>query len=237
VDKNSTIYSFGFAAIVTSIVAVSLTFISVGLGPVKAANELVYKQRDILSGVIDNSKELSAEEVETTFESQIEQLIIDHEGNVVDVDGLNALDIELKNEKKKPLEEQNLPLFIAETESGKAYIVPVRGNGLWDAIWGFIAIEDDFSTIKAVAFDHAGETPGLGAEIKDNIAWKDQFKGKQLFDEAGEFVSVDVVKGGAKIPAHQVDGISGATITADGVADMLENDIAKYVAYFNSQKN
>jgi Na+-transporting NADH:ubiquinone oxidoreductase subunit C len=79
----------------------------------------------------------------------------------------------------------------------KNYILPVRGNGLWDEIWGFITLEADGNTIKGVAFDHKGETPGLGAEIKDNKNWKEQFVGTKLF-EGDEFVGVDVVKGGVK---------------------------------------
>ena len=78
--------------------------------------------------------------------------------------------------------------------------------------------------------------PGLGAEIKDNTGWKQQFIGKKLFNTDNEFVAVDVVKGGIKIPDHQVDAISGATITCDGVADMMELDIKKYVAYLNANK-
>jgi Na+-transporting NADH:ubiquinone oxidoreductase subunit C len=115
-------------------------------------------------------------------------------------------------------------------EGDKNYIVPVRGNGLWDEIWGFITLEADGNTIKGVSFDHKGETPGLGAEIKDNNNWKKQFIGTKLF-EGDEFVGVDVVKGGIKKPEHQVDGISGATITGVGVAAMIKNDINKYVAY------
>lgn len=236
-DKNSTAYSFGFAAVVTLIVAVALTLVAEGLSPRKAANELTYKKRDILSGVVENIGDLSDDEVIAQFDERIRQVIINNDGEQINPEGVNAIDIDLKKEKKKPAAEQRLPLFVAAAESGDNYIVPVRGSGLWDEIWGFIAIESDFNTIKAVAFDHAGETPGLGAEIKDNSAWKAQFDGKKLFDENGKFVSVDVVKGGVKDPEHQVDAISGATITGDGVADMMENDIQKYVPYFKAQKS
>ena len=235
-DKNSTIYTFGFAAIVTFIVAVVLTFVSVSLTPRKDLNELIYKKRDILSGAVPNAKELSNDEVTAAFDELIEQVLVNHLGEVIETEEITALDVDLKKEKKKPVEEQQLPLFIATTDAGSSYIVPVRGSGLWDEIWGFITVEEDFSTISAVAFDHAGETPGLGAEIKDNSNWKAQFVGRQLFNEDGEFVSVDVVKGGVKIADHQVDAISGATITGDGVSKMLSEDIKKYVAYFNANK-
>lgn len=234
-DKNSTIYTFGFASLVTLIVAVLLTFISVSLMPKKAANELTYKKRDILSGVAD-VKQLSDDEVIELFDAQIEQVLVNHQGEVIDVEGVKAIDIDLRKEQKRPLEEMRLPLFISKTDGQTNYIVPVRGNGLWDEIWGFIALESDYNTIKGVAFDHAGETPGLGAEIKDNSAWKAQFVGKELFNENGKFVSVQVVKGGIKDSDHQVDAISGSTITGDGVQEMMKEDIERYVAYFKQEK-
>ena len=237
VDKNSTVYVFAFAAIVTLIVSLALTYTSESLRPLKESNELDYKMKDILGGVMEIDKKISKEDVQKAFDENIEQVLIKHDGSLVTGSDVLAIDIDLKKEKKKDLAEQRLPLFVANTDEGKRFIVPVRGNGLWDEIWGFITISNDGSTIESVSFDHASETPGLGAEIKDNKAWKNQFVGKHLFDESGEFVGVKVVKGGVKIPNHQVDAISGATITGDGVADMLENDIVKYVAYLNENKS
>ena len=87
-----------------------------------------------------------------------------------------------------------------------------------------------------VSYDHKQETPGLGAEIKDNAEFKKQFIGKKFYTESGEFKSVLVRKGGAKDPVYEVDGISGATITADGVSEMLERGIKAYESYFNTLK-
>jgi len=230
VDKNSIAYVFGFAAIVTLIVAVSLSLTSQSLAPLKAANELTYKKKDILSGVMPEVKSMSNDEVAAAFEQYVEQVMVNSKGEILENTDVAPIDIDIKKEKKKEVESQNLPLFIVNIEGNKSYIVPVRGNGLWDEIWGFIALESDGNTIKGVSFDHKGETPGLGAEIKDNNNWKKQFVGTKLF-EGDEFVGVDVVKGGIKKPDHQVDAISGATITGVGVADMIKNDINKYVAY------
>lgn len=230
-DKNSTAYVFGFAAVVTLVVAVALSFTSESLRPMKEANELTYKKRDILSGVLPDTKKMSTEDVNANFDQYIEQVKVNHLGEIIEDTLVMPIDIDVKKEKKKPVEEQQLPLFIATLDGQKNYIIPVRGNGLWDEIWGFIALESDGNTVKGVSFDHKGETPGLGAEIKDNTAWKAQFLGKELFTEDGKFVGVAVVKGGVKDPAHQVDGISGATITGDGVTDMIKKDINKYVSY------
>ena len=151
------------------------------------------------------------------------------------VEGVLAEKIDMAKERKKPESERLLPLFIYEQGGEKYYIVSVRGNGLWDEIWGNIALESDLSTITGAAFDHKGETPGLGAEIKDNPNFAKKFKGKKIYDE-GEYVSVTVRKGGAKDPEHDVDGISGATVTADGVTEMLHRGIKYYEPYFKTLK-
>lgn len=234
-DKNSNIYVFGYAVAVTLIVAVLLTFTSMKLQPLKDANELNNKKKEILSSVIPEAKQLKGEEVSTRFEEVVQQVMINSAGEIIENNEVPPIDIDLKKEKKKPLAEQRLPLFVAKVDGANNYIIPVRGSGLWDEIWGFVALDADANTIGGVTFDHAGETPGLGAEIKDNKNWKNQFVGKKIF-EGDEFVSVEVVKGGVKKPDHQVDAISGATITGDGVSDMLYNDMGKYVDYLKSVK-
>jgi Na+-transporting NADH:ubiquinone oxidoreductase subunit C len=127
-----------------------------------------------------------------------------------------------------------LPIFVYKDENGnKKYIIPVRGKGLWGQIWGYVAINDDLNTIYGAVFDHAKETPGLGAEI--NQDWfMNEFKGKKLFDDNGNFISIEVVKGGGADPAdpHAVDAISGGTITSKGLEDMLKDSLAPYVNYF-----
>ncbi len=223
-----------YAAAVTMVVAVLLSFMVEGLAPKKAANEALAKKKDIISSVI------SAEELETMDDTQIETFYAEKiKGLVVTPDGQLledelATDIDVAKESKKPEPDRKLPLYIYENGNEKSYVLSVRGNGLWDAIWGFVALADDKQTIQGVNFGHAGETPGLGAEIKDNQAWKDQFKGKSIIDKNGNFVAVVPVKGTKTNPDHQVDGISGSTITADGVGEMMVDDLADYLPYLNS---
>ena len=106
---------------------------------------------------------------------------------------------------------------------------------LWGPIWGYIALKEDLNTILGAVFDHKGETPGLGAEI--SLDWfQEPFQGKTIF-EGDEFVSVKVAKGGAEEDdMHAVDGISGGTITADGVTAMLEERLGNYVPFFESMR-
>ena len=141
----------------------------------------------------------------------------------------------MAKEKKKPEADRILPLFTFDSGSEKFYIVSVRGSGLWDEIWGSIALESDFNTLAGAAFDHKGETPGLGAEIKDNPSFRQKFAGKKLYDD-GEYVSITIVKGAITKPNYQVDAISGATVTSVGVAEMLQRGIKYYEPYFNKLK-
>lgn len=232
-NKYVTIYTL----VLTVIVSVMLAFLFSGLKPVHEAKEAVFKKQDILKAVKDYlpkpPEQMSDKEVLDMFEKQIEQVVIDAKGQVVE--GLRADEVDLAQEEKKPEEERHYPVFIYNTDKGKLYLVAVRGNGLWDKIWGTIALEEDFNTIAGVSFGHVSETPGLGAEITDNPAFSAQFKGKKIF-EGNQFVSVAVVKGGVKNPNHQVDAITGATITSNGVTAMLEKGLKVYLPYFESLK-
>lgn len=203
-------------------------------------NEEIFNKRAILQAVEsylpDGKKvaDLTDQDVLDIFQNQMEQVTLDMTGAALE--GTLAEDIDMGKERKKPEQDRKLPLFIYEGDGTTAYILAVRGNGLWDEIWGNIALEKDLNTIAGVAFDHKGETPGLGAEIKDNPAFRKQFIGKQIFDN-GEYVSVLVKKGGAEQGnLHQVDGITGATITSDGVTEMLVRGLKYYIPYLEQLK-
>ena len=136
--------------------------------------------------------------------------------------------------------QRRLPLFVGEKDSETFYIVPIRGKGLWDAVWAYIAMDQDMVILGAY-FDHKGETAGLGANIKERF-FMDDFIGEHLLDSSGNFVGVDISKSNNdplnsdKID-NQVDAIAGATITGDGVAAMIRNDLKLYVPYFKNLKN
>ncbi len=227
-----------FVTILTVVVALALSSMAVGLKPIHERNEAIYNKKAILSA-LDNylttkPGDMDDSEVQRIFDEQIEQVVIDMDGEVVE--GVLAEDVELAKEEKKPLAEQRLPLYIYNSPKGKIYVTSVRGSGLWDKIWGNIALESDFTTIAGATFDHAGETPGLGAEIKDNPSFAAQFKGKKIYNDSGDYTSVAVVKGNAKDTPYQVDGISGATVTCVGVGEMLERGLAYYEPYFEKIK-
>ena len=237
-ESNKKIITFVvlMCVVVSGVLALMVTV----TGPIAKVNEEIFNKRAILKAVetkLGDKKvaDYSDEEVLQLFESKMEQKVVKKDGS--EVEGIKAENVDMAQERKKAEEERNLPLFIFNGTEGKNYILAVRGNGLWDEIWGFVALEKDLNTIAGTTFDHKGETPGLGAEIKDNPQFQTQFIGKKIYDNTGKYVSVKVVKGGAKEgDIHAVDGISGATVTADGVGEMLARGIEYYDAYFEGYK-
>lgn len=224
----------------TTVVALSLSFMYTGLKGVHDLNEAIYAKKAILAAVQDKlgieANKLSVDEVSDIFTNKVTQEVYDMDGNLVSKEEVEARgykggmaeNVDMGKEAKKPEADRLLPVYTYKDGDKVFYILSVRGKGLWDAIWGNIALEKDLETIAGVDFDHKGETPGLGAEIKDNAAWKKQFIGKSIVNKAGDIRGIAVMKGGAKDDTWQVDGISGATITADGVGEMLKRGLKYY---------
>ncbi len=231
----STSYIYTFALIMTVLVALLLAGSKVVLGPIAEVNEDIFNKRQILEAVSGPLEEagksvatLSDQEVLDIFDQQVEQAVVMADGTPME--DMKAIEIDMAQERKKDESERMYPVYEVALDGTKYFIFSVRGSGLWDAIWGNIALEEDMNTVAGVSFDHAGETPGLGAEIKDNGKWKSQFAGKKIYD-GNEYVSVYVRKGGAIDMEHEVDGLSGATVTADGVTEMLYSGLKAYLPY------
>ena len=133
----------------------------------------------------------------------------------------------------------DLPIYIwKEGDKVTKYAFPVSGKGLWSTIYGYLALNSDLQTVAGISFYKHGETPGLGAEIEKDW-FQNNFKGKSLYDSDGNPLPFKIVKGGVKaLPKveqkYAVDGISGATLTGNGVQDFLQKDVARYAPYFKS---
>lgn len=248
--RSSATKDLMFVFMMSAVVALVLAFLYFFLKPTHDRNEALYSKKATLGAVashldIDYSS-IHDTMVTKVFKEQIAQFVINSEGKVLNTEevmqigsyqGGLAENLDLGREKKKDAADKMLPFYVFTKSDGKKYyIFYARGKGLWDEIWGNIALEDDFNTIAGVSFDHKAETPGLGAEIKDNKAWVKQFIGKKLYDKDGNFKSITVRKGGAKDPVFEVDAISGATITGDGIGDMLAEAIKEYEPYLNTLK-
>jgi Na+-transporting NADH:ubiquinone oxidoreductase subunit C len=228
VNKNSN--TFGFTAVMVIIVAALLSTAAIELKPFQDRNVELEKKQNILSSVGVAIDRDGAEKIYDTYIKS--ELVLNIKGE--EVEG-SAFDVDLGVEMKKDANAQLLPLFISNVEGVTRYIIPLRGKGLWGPIWGFISLEEDLNSVFGAVFDHSSETPGLGAEI-NRASFEDPFKGKTIFD--GEmFTSIKVIKGGAQdSDMHGVDGISGGTITSDGVTDMLDERLRMYLPYFNTLK-
>ena len=228
INKNS--YTVVFASIMVIIVAAALAYAAIGLKPFQDSNIVLEKKQNILSSV---GITIDRENAEAKYSEYIKsENVLNNKGE--EVEG-SAFDIDLSKEMKKDVNTQLLPLFISQIDGATSYIIPLRGKGLWGPIWGFIALKDDLTTVYGAVFDHKGETPGLGAEINQPF-FQEPFAGKTIF-EGLNFTSIKVVKVGySKGDMHAVDGISGGTITSDGVTDMLSERLSMYLAYFEKIK-
>lgn len=241
-EKNS--YTLIFAIVMVAIVGAILAGLASGLKPMVKANERYEKQQNILYAMGVNNNEgtsdvafIPTDIVEDVFKKHISKQYVIQGGEVSENPEAYLIDIKKESTKAKdPDYQRRLPLFVGEKDGEQLYIVPVRGKGLWDAIWGFVAM-DEGMTVRGVYFDHKGETPGLGANIKERF-FMDDFTGEEFLD-GDVFKGIKVAKGNNDPKNeikddYEVDAIAGSTITGDGVTTMLKKDVQMYKSYFET---
>jgi len=253
-DKNSNSYTFIYASVMVILVAVVLSSVSGALKPLQLKNKKMEKEQNILAsiGILTSPKEAT----DLYLKNVKKEIVVDKDGNVVSVyangkfekGDIRAFDIDLKKQyaAMEAGSKGQLPIFVIDQNGKTYYVIPVLGKGLWGPIWGNVALESDWNTIYGTNFGHEGETPGLGAQIAEKptegkIVFSQEFKGKKIFDDQGNFVSVKVIKGGvanqsAIKPIHGVDAISGSTLTSNGVSNMLYHSLGLYVEYIKKNR-
>jgi Na+-transporting NADH:ubiquinone oxidoreductase subunit C len=244
-DKN--LYTVLFAIGMVIIVGSLLAFTAEYLKPVIAKNKRLEKEQNILyaMGVNENDENnaifVSTDKVDEVFAKYITKQIVIQDGKTIEDNEAYLIDIKKEQAlSKNDPSKRRLPVFIGEKDGKTYYIVPVYGKGLWDAIWGYVAVDENV-VVQGAYFDHKGETPGLGANIKERF-FMDDFIGEHLLDQSGEFKSIEISKSNAD-PTNidkldnEIDAIAGATITGNGVSAMLKSDLYLYVPYFKSLKN
>ncbi len=234
-NRDSNGYTFGFAAAMVLVVASVLAFTASSLKDLQSENVRKEKMQNILSTIGIETDREGAEKLFNTYIS--EQLALRNDGTVDDqVDAFSEVNLAL--ELKKEASEQRFPLYVANVDDATYYIIPLRGAGLWNAIWGYIALNEDKNSIKGVVFDHQGETAGLGAEITQQW-FMNRFVEEKIFDTSGNLVGISVSKtnndpNDTDKDDHEVDAISGATITGDGVSDMIIERLQHYLPYLKT---
>jgi len=230
IDKNSNGYTFTFAIIMVVVVGSLLAIASQGLKSRQDKNASDKKMISILGAINVEASRDNAQEMFDTY-------VVD--SKIISGKDLSAeaFDVDIKKEfrdKTLAATDRNYPLYICEKDSNRYYVIPVIGTGLWGPIWGFVALESDYRTIYGATFDHKGETPGLGAEIKQAF-FSDSYTGEFISDTSGVFLPIKMVKDGSgKGINAKVDGITGGTITSVGVEEMTTRTLEVYVNYFNS---
>ena len=236
-NRDSNAYTFGFAAAMVVVVASVLAFTASSLKDLQQENVRKEKMQNILATI---GIEIDRDGAEVLFNKHItSQLALRNDGTVDEsVDPFSGIKLAL--ELKKEPTQQRFPLYLADVEGASYYIIPLRGAGLWDAIWGYIALESDRNTIKGAVFDHKAETAGLGAEITQQW-FMDRFVGEKVFENDGKLIGISVSKTNNDPKDldkndHEVDAISGATITGDGISDMIIERLTHYQPYLEQMQ-
>lgn len=239
-EKN--VYTVLFATLMVVVVGSILAYLASGLKPLIKENERFEKQQNILYAMGVNENEegslnfVPTNRVEEVFTQYIKQQLIISGDQITQDDQAYLIDMKKQLSALKDGKTAQLPVFIGEKDGKTYYILPMYGKGLWDAIWGFMALDDQL-VVQGVYFDHKAETPGLGANIKQRF-FMDDFVGESIMNN-GRLVGINVKKGNND-PANSnkndnaVDALAGATITGNGVTAMISESLNLYKDYLES---
>ena len=246
INTEKNVYTIVFASVMVVVVGAILASFASGLRPRIDENERFAKQQNILyaMGVNENTEDsgvspIPTNRVEAEFSNYIkEQFVLKNNGEVELKDEAYLIDLKKEIAALKSGGEAELPFFIGEKDGKKSYILPMYGKGLWDAIWGFMALDEDL-VVQGVYFDHKGETPGLGANIKLRY-FMDDFAGEYVVD-GSQFKGIAVAKGNndplnENKEDYEVDALAGATITGNGVSAMIKESLNLYKPYLQTIK-
>ena len=241
---DSNVYTVVFAAVMVVVVGSILAFLASALRPNIKENERFEKQQNILyaMGVNENGDDagsvnfIPTDVVEDEFANYIKEQLVIQGDKITEDNEAYLIDLKKQLANIKKGEPYKLPVFIGEKDGKKFYIIPMYGKGLWDAIWGFIAL-DDTMTVQGVYFDHKGETPGLGANIKMRYFMYD-FKGETILNGT-QYAGISVAKGNndplnKTKDDNEVDALAGATITGNGVSAMISETVKLYKPYLET---
>ena len=228
---NSNTYTIVYSTVIVVVVAFLLAFVFQALKPAQDANVALDKKKQILNAL--NIRDLSDAEAAQKYNQVITaDEIIDTNARVIDkgTKGGEKAGFKLNSQDAK---NGKLALFVCNVNGETKYVMPVYGMGLWGPISGFIALNADKNTVYGAYFNHESETAGLGAEIKDNRAWQEKFQNKKVSEGDGK-IDLSVQK---KVtdPTTQVEAVTGATLTSNGVTNMLHDGLGAYVKFLNQK--
>lgn len=229
-NTNSNTYTIIYSVIVVVIVAFLLAFVFKALKPMQDRNVALDKKKQILAAL--NIRNIDGEAAALKYKSVVlSDDILDKSGKVVKkgTTGAENNGFKLNSADYKA---GKLALYVCNVNGEIKYVIPVYGMGLWGPISGFIAVNADKNTVYGAYFNHESETAGLGAEIKDNVKWQEKFEGKKIFKDADKSQVALSVNKKVDDPSTQVDAVTGATLTSNGVTDMLHDCLSQYNSFF-----
>ena len=223
--QQSNTYTLLFTAIVTIVLGFMLSLAATALKERQDLNVAIDIKKNILRSLgfsESDAEPWTPEAVQDIFERNIDSFVVDDNGNKIP-------DLSVDN----IIETDQYPVYCNHIPGGgiDGYALPISGKGLWSTLYGYIALESDGITVKGITFYKHGETPGLGAEVEKEW-FTSNFVGKRIVDDNGKLVSIQIIKGKVDEDSpdayHQVDGISGATMTSKGLNAFLMSDLKKY---------
>lgn len=221
-NTNSNAYTIIYASVLVIIVAFLLAFVASALKPTQDANVELDKKSQILAALnIRDVEDVAAKYAEVVKSDPIYGADAS-QGPKAQTGGFAVTTKEITSD--------NRPLYIAEVDGETKVVVPVKGAGLWGGLWGYIAVNADGETVYGTYFSHESETAGLGARIAEQW-FQDSFKGKKIFANGSDEIALSVVKKGKEgnlAPENYVDGVTGATLTSNGVNDMIKDCLGLY---------
>jgi Na+-transporting NADH:ubiquinone oxidoreductase subunit C len=231
-NTNNNSYTIVYSAVVVLIVAFLLAFVFQALKPAQDANVALDKKKQILYAL--NIRGISDDIANKKYaEVVISDDVLDKDGNIKEQGKKGAESVGFNELSSQAPKSGDYVIFQCKVDGKTKYVIPVYGMGLWGPINGYIAINEDKSTVFGAYFNHEGETAGLGAEIKDNAEWQKKFIGKHLFKaDNRDAIALSVVKKISDADT-QVDAVTGATLTSNGVSEMLSEGLQPYLKFLN----
>lgn len=231
-------YVLGFAITVCVVISAGLAATATSLKDIQESAKEFDRQKNVMiaAGLVEDGDPRPRAELEALYKSRVREQVIDVETGKVD-DGKTPADVAKLKDPKEMARFRAIAVAVDDKGVEETFILPISGKGLWSTLYGYLALERDANTVRGITFYQHGETPGLGGEV-DNPSWKAQWKGKTILDEKGNLASITVKKGKVD-PAitnekqHFVDGLSGATITCNGVNRFVRADLTAFKPYLS----
>lgn len=244
---NSNGYVLGFAVAVCVIMSAALAVTANSLKPAQDAAAEFDRQKNVMmaAGLVTPTDTRPRPALEQVYREKVREVVVDTTTGAVlgdkkpdDVTAMNkqAVKEAVGADAKKAAANRYRAVAISKGDDGTStYVLPISGKGLWSTIYGYLALQDDLATVRGVTFYKHGETPGLGGEC-ENPVWCAQWQGKTILDANKKLVGIEVKKGKvdpgiAAEKAHKVDGLSGATITCNGITKFVKADLTAFDKY------